>query len=136
MTHRFPRAQDRTRVRVQRIELPILRTRGGLQAALDALQTFNVGWLTLHPDTVPLYDSGVRYRREPRGREEWTSLPVLLARGYGDCEDLACARAAELVVRHGVPARAIPYRTRSGGWHIVVQTGPTTTEDPSRRLGM
>ena len=137
MNPRYPRAQDRTKVRVERIEMPVLRTRGELQVALDALTAFDVGWLTLHPSTPRLYDSGVRYKREPRGREKWQTIPLLFARGFGDCEDLACARAAELIVHHGITeARAIPYRTRSGGWHIVVQVGPTETEDPSSRARM
>jgi hypothetical protein len=134
VSNRFPRAQDRTRIRIQRFALPDLRTRGELQAALDALTAFNRGWLALHPSTSPLYQSGVRYRRE-WPREEWLAIPLVKARGFGDCEDLAAWRAAELQERSGIPARAIPLKVRSG-WHIVVQTGPGTIEDPSRRLGM
>lgn len=73
-----------------------------------------------------LYDSGVRYRRDrvraPNGlrvaAEVWRDAGAVLARGYGDCEDLATWRAAELRVR-GV--RALDDRGRYGvrgeaGW--------------------
>lgn len=121
-------------MRVHAFRLPVLRTRGALQSALDALTAFNVGWLTLHPQFPALYTSGVRYKRE-FPREQWDTAPMVLAAREGDCEDLAAWRAAELRVREGIPARAIPLRTRNG-WHIVVQTGPARIEDPSRRLGM
>ncbi len=44
-----------------------------------------------------LYDSGVVYRREPDdGFEEFADYETVLERGWGDCDDLVCARAAEL----------------------------------------
>lgn len=83
-----------------------------------------------------LYRSGVRYRREdPAVREEWRTVPEVLARGVGDCEDLACWRAAELCLQ-GEPACPYIYRTKSGGWHVVVRRGDGSLEDPSRVLGM
>lgn len=84
-----------------------------------------------------LYRAGVRYRREPREvREEWLTAPEVLSRGYGDCEDLACWRAAELMVSGEDPlARPILRRTASG-WHVVVLRSGGGIEDPSRVLGM
>lgn len=45
---------------------------------------------------APLYRSGVRYMREPRGAENWQNVEQLERTKRGDCEDLASARAAEL----------------------------------------
>lgn len=118
-----------TRVRAQLI-LPVLRSKAGLQAALDALTAFNRHWLATHPTTPELYRSGVRYERE-YPRERWLPVPLVLAERIGDCEDLAAWRAAEL----GRGARAVPLKTRSG-WHIVVRKADGSIEDPSRRLGM
>lgn len=46
----------------------------------------------------PLYESGVRYEREPwrKGLEEFADILVILHRGWGDCDDLCAARVAEL----------------------------------------
>lgn len=99
----------------------------------------NLAYLQANPDTVPLYASGVRYRREKRTAdpnatlEEFVTIPELYAAGYGDCDDIAPAYAAELTAR-GIPARPVPVRTRIG-YHVLVET-PFGREDPCRALGM
>ena len=82
----------------------------------------------------PLYHAGVRYQREPRGRERWQLAPQTYADGVGDCEDLATWRAAELRLA-GVDARPVVYRAGRRQLHVVVAT-PDGYEDPSRVLGM
>ena len=81
----------------------------------------------------PLYRSGVRYGRERMVAgvaEDWQTSARTLARGWGDCEDLACWRAAEV-------AGAVPWPVRTpAGWHIVVRMPDGSVEDPSARLGM
>lgn len=117
--------------------------RSWLEPLLEALTRVNVAWLESHPAAPSILapDAGVRYEREPLGREDWRTLPALLSFGAGDCEDLAAARAAELRVA-GIHARATPVRIgpRIGGraelWHIVVRHPDGTTEDPSIALGM
>lgn len=85
----------------------------------------------------PLYQAGVRYRREP-GANHWQTAREVLAARSGDCEDLAAWRVAELresgedrkaycMIRHG---------GRPGLWHILVRRGDGSTEDPSKILGM
>lgn len=85
----------------------------------------------------------VQYTRETASRcrapvtggcEDWLCAWDVNERGQGDCEDLACYRAAELILA-GERARAIAQRTRAG-WHIVVRRGDGTIEDPSKILGM
>lgn len=82
----------------------------------------------------PLYRSGVRYRQE-RGTEDWNTAPVVLKRGYGDCEDLAAWRAAELRVM-GIPAHGIVKRTGPKMFHALVLWPDGRVEDPSKILGM
>lgn len=84
-------------------------------------------WLQ-HHDVPPLYESGVRYQRD--AREAFDTLPHVLERGFGDCEDLATWRAAEIP-----DARAVPVPV-STGWHVVVQLPDGSIEDPSAALGM
>lgn len=86
-------------------------------------------------DMPPLYASGVRYRREPRGRERWQLAPQTEALGYGDCEDLATWRAAELRL-DGIAARPVVYRSGPRQLHVVVALPDGSIEDPSRVLGM
>lgn len=122
-----------------------------LQAALDSLTRLNEYWLR-RMRAPQLYSAGVRYEREPlasgactpcwnpdtigapQPTEQWLSAPIVLQEGAGDCEDLACFRAAELRLQ-GLPARAVARRAPVG-WHIVVERSPGVFEDPSRMLGM
>lgn len=107
----------------------------GLRLALDLLFAADLA-AAKSGVFPPIYASGVRYRREPKEiREEWKTIPVVLADGHGDCEDLACWRAAELAAagEHAVPHI---YRTGSGGYHVVVRRGDGSLEDPSAKLGM
>lgn len=111
-----------------------------IQALLDVSQSISRAWLRAHPDAPSIYVSGVVYRREPRaltrrGAEDFATAPVCLRRGWGDCDDLAPWRAAEIEVREGVPARAVLTPTRRG-YHVVVHRADGTVEDPSELLGM
>lgn len=110
-----------------------------INALCAALVEADVAWLTEHPEAPNLYESGVRYVAEPRDEEWFADIPTVLGRGFGDCDDLAAWRAAELIVRHGVEARVFTQRQvkRDGStlYHVMVQS-PLGTEDPSSALGM
>lgn len=83
----------------------------------------------------PLYQSGVVYKREPR--DVWRHVGDVQGSGWGDCEDLAAWRAAELRVSGEDPgARVVVYQSGPRKFHAIVGRSDGTTEDPSRRLGM
>lgn len=111
-----------------------------LRTLLFALMRADELYLRTHPDTPLLYQSGVRYQEEPPGQEDWQDIPTCLQLKIGDCEDLACWRAAELRVRYGI--QAVPtfiWKKRSNGgylYHILVKYPDGRIEDPSRTLGM
>lgn len=113
-----------------------------LRILLWSLIRLNREYLRMNPHTPKLYESGVRYIREKEGEEIWPDIGEILAMGGGDCEDLACWRAAELL-ESGIPARPAwrhrKVRMPSGSiatlYHILVWT-PKGFEDPSRTLGM
>lgn len=116
-----------------------------IQWALDRVFTHNLAllWSAQGAAIPPLYRSGVRYEREPwQGRvEEFATIPIVLERKWGDCDDLAAWRAAELAARAREAARAIvieaPGSKRSGRrYHCVVKRGNGYIEDPSFHLGM
>lgn len=109
-----------------------------LRYALEALTAIDCAILIsgLGDNFPDLYESHVRYQHEPPGRERWLNVGELLHVGAGDCEDLACWRAAELRVRHGEHAFARPVRGGPNTIHIVVERGDGSIEDPSRMLGM
>lgn len=117
-----------------RVSLDIPASRATISAALEGLVSTNFCLLSARRFPA-LYKSGVRYEREPRGREVWRTVPQVLAAGWGDCEDLAAWRAAELR-RLGVPARAVAIRTGRRRFHAVVQLPDGSYEDPSVKLGM
>lgn len=107
-------------------------------------------WHLAQNEYVPLYQSGVYYQEEPPGEEEWLDIPTLYKQGFGDCEDLACARVGELR-RAGIAAVPaiksrqfpIPRRMRRPNVsnlitlvHVMVLLPDNTLEDPSAMLGM
>lgn len=116
-----------------------------VRLAVEVLAAANEALFRARPELPGVYESQVRYfRPEPDDEDDdFDDWAVVLERGYGDCEDLAAARIAELRVRHGIAARA-------GFTRVVVQTpeGPQervhtwvmhpdgTSEDVSRALGM
>lgn len=90
---------------------------------------------------VPLYRSGVRYRRErPRKRgqpepQEWMDALTVYRKRHGDCEDLTAWRVAELRKR-GIKARPLIQLRNNGYYHALVQLPDGSLDDPSKRLGM
>jgi hypothetical protein len=116
-----------------RIAVPVDADPVELDALLEGLFSLNCYIMSMRPHP-PLYRSGIRYRREARGHEEWQSASRLVKRGVGDCEDLASYRAAELAVTGEDPdARPrVKHTSRAGQLHCVVVRGDGTIEDPSR----
>lgn len=124
-----------------------------LRELLEALVKVNVGWISSHPNEfTPLYDfakaSGLRWEPE-KGTEDWLSIPAIYQarrdRKPVDCEDLACARVAELRLGLGGhplgPVRAIAdIRGRAVNgrvmMHAFVRYPDGSVEDPSKKLGM
>lgn len=96
-------------------------------------------FLECYPNTPALYDSRVIYKPEI-DTEEWQDIPTTLERGFGDCEDLAIYRCADLRYFEGI--HALPYvtwRTTPRGntiLHALVRYPNGLVEDPSRALGM
>ncbi len=101
-----------------------------------------------------LYQSGVYYREEKPGFEDWPDIPKVLSQGWGDCEDLAGYRAAELRVYDGIDAQPVikwtwipADRMREAGYTVIPKDGVWLVhclvrypngkiEDPSKILGM
>lgn len=111
-------------------------TKENLTIWTTALYAWNCDWLRAHPEAPLFYQAGLRYQREMPGEEDFQPIPKLYARGYGDCEDLSAARAAELTVRFGVAAKPEVIQIKSGLWHIFVRLPNGGAEDPSAHLGM
>jgi hypothetical protein len=114
----------------------------------------------------PLYASGVRYKEDKPGEENWKDIPAILADGHGDCDRLCAWRTAELRVRgdNAVPLikwKTVPKDVMVGlgyppdmvpdqgiqmvhvcvglpGWERYQHLGDENplVEDPSKRLGM
>lgn len=117
-----------------------------LKTLLMALMWVDILYLKEHPEVPALIanggvgPAGVRYQEEPPGQEDWQDIPTTLKLGIGDCEDIACWRAAELRVREGIMAEpTFIWKLRPNGgylYHILVRYPDGRIEDPSRTLGM
>ena len=104
---------------------------------------------------VPLSASGVYYKEDPEGNEDWSDVYRTLKRGHGDCKKLVAWRVAELRC-NGTPcepvikwqwlpkaiANELGYSNRfvngDGLWmvHCQVRFHDGHIEDPSKILGM
>lgn len=120
--------------------------------ALECLTRINQ-WQFRRGVVPPLFQSGVVYKEEPPGREDWDDAVTVSQRGWGDCEDLAAYLAAELR-ENGVHAECvIKYkfipssqlrssgfraRTKNGLYlvHVMVRLPDGRIIDPSKLLGM
>ncbi len=117
---------------------------GDINFALALATAIAVREMRNNPGRIPwLYKSGIRYRRDickapgvDGACERFLSPLQLLKERFGDCDDIAPYRAAELIVRRGEKARARAVRSPGVGWHVIVRRGDGTKEDPSKRLGM
>lgn len=137
-----------------------------IKPLLDASVIGNRLYLRLFPNTPPLYRAGVHYQEEPPtyvtfadGRkvvvEEFASLPIVYKRHWGDCDDLAPIRIAELLNRGEKASLRVQWRKQPSGrklYHILLRRPAgvsdfdprfmvrapdgTVLEDPSRALGM
>lgn len=125
-----------------RIQIPDVLKHAGLDAALMGLQALSERDLMSLGEWPCLYESGVVYKKEPRGQERWLTPSAVMTKGEGDCEDLAAWRAAELRVTGVDPgARAVAVRSGPRSWHAVVERSDGDKdhdefEDPSATLGM
>ena len=103
------------KVKLFRDDADRARSQEALLWMLEALCKINEGHLAQKP-YPPLYESGIRYQRE-EGTENWLDVPSIIEAGWGDCEDLACWRVAELR-RKGVRAGPyVRYREINGFFH-------------------
>ncbi len=104
---------------------------------------------------VPLYASGVYYKEDPPGQENWGDIYYCLALGHADCDRLVAWRVAELRVAGvnaepvikwqqvprdvmmslGHPSHMVPPQGISMV-HCLVRFPDGHVEDPSKILGM
>ena len=121
-----------------------------LVALAQALCKVNEIHLLYFPNTPKLYESGVRYHDEG-DVEIWPDIPTILETGWGDCEDLACYRVAELRAQGVKADPLIRWRKEKNRfvYHMLVllpdnvstrysykNDGGRWVEDPSKLLGM
>lgn len=92
------------------------------------------------PSIPPLYRSGVRFKREPRGVETFVDLYEVLRNGGGDCAHLAAWRCAELRAKGEKATIRVTWqvddRRQLRVFHVVVRRADLSVEDPSKLLGM
>lgn len=115
-----------------------------MRALLDCLLAIDCAEIVANPGLPEVYASGVKYRvrHSQCGEDMWRDILACVEEGIADCKDLACWRAADLIVRHGIRAYPIFIRQErpDGGqlFHILVwrEDQPDHPEDPSLKLGM
>lgn len=117
----------------------IRRGRKSLLVLMEALVQINMLYLIDYPDTPLLYDTKMIWK--PEKGELWKDITRIVADGWGDCEDLACWRIAELR-NQGIRAkpyikwRPSPNEPAIDRYHAVLKLPDGRIEDPSRALGM
>lgn len=90
----------------------------------------------------PLYESGIRYRQDPPGREVWLDCKAMLQIRFTDCNNLVAYRIGELSLLGRKAYPVVTYQRNGRGgytYHVtlVETTGESAREeDPSAILGM
>ena len=110
-----------------------------LDAALEAVTRLNEELIKSgdSPTADQLIAQGARWQPEPPGQEHFDHGALIAERGFGDCDDWAPLKAAQLRVT-GEDPDAVAEVRRSGEnrWHAVVIRGDGTEDDPSLDAGM
>lgn len=121
----------------ERIGLVRQRSEKALLWLLEAL--VNINRMEIRDCRLPLlYKSGVRYKREPKGKEDWRDAVTVFREQHGDCEDLSAYRIAELRNTGRWADPYIRFRIAPDGmliYHVMVLR-KGRLEDPSKILGM
>lgn len=109
-----------------------------LDAALESLTRLNED--LIRQGRIPPFrevQGFVRWQKEPPGQEHFDHGERVLARRWGDCDDLAPWHAASLRVS-GIDPGAFAEVKRSGPrtWHAIVRRSDGRIEDPSLASGM
>lgn len=112
-----------------------------LNAALETSTRANEALLEegdVRPISEAIRKGLVRWKPEPfTDGEHFDHAQTVNERGWGDCDDLAPAYAAELRVTGRDPdADAVIKKTGPSRWHAVVRRGDGRIQDPSRAAGM
>jgi hypothetical protein len=122
-------------------ELDDKERKEALDAALEATTVANEAMVRrgLVPPAARAIKAGkVKWEPEPAGQDEHFDLGnVVLARGHGDCDDLAPWHAGSLRASGTDPdAHAFVKRSGPNRWHALVRRGDGSIEDPSIAAGM
>lgn len=114
--------------------------KSALDAALESV-TRTVSSLVRNGHAPPaageIKKGRVRWHPEPPGDEHFDLPSTILARGHGDCDDLAPWHAGSLRAAGIDPgARAVVKKSGPARWHAVVKRSDGSIEDPSLAAGM
>lgn len=82
----------------------------------------------------PLMESGVRYKEDPPGEENWKDCYAVLADGHGDCDRLVAWRVAELRVA-GINAEPVLKWQKVPRW-MMIQSGHPPDQVPEEGIDM
>jgi hypothetical protein len=114
--------------------------KAALDAALESVTRSNTPLIRSGkiPSAAAAIKAGkVEWRPEPPGDEHFDLPGTQLARGWGDCDDLAPWHAASLRASGVDPkARAIVRKSGPNRWHAIVRRGDGSIDDPSLAAGM
>ena len=111
-------------------------SRKNLVPAMEAVTRLNEDMIRM--GEVPTFDEALREGRvkwhpEPPGEERFDHAGTVLARGHGDCDDLASWAAA---TGRDPGAVADMYKSGPQRWHAVVKQSDGSISDPSLSAGM
>lgn len=111
-----------------------------LDAALESVTRTVAGMVRsgkVPPAAGEIKAKRVHWKPEPPGDEHFDLPSTVLARGHGDCDDLAPWHAGSLRAGGVDPgARAIVRKSGPKRWHAIVQRSDGSIEDPSAHAGM
>ena len=106
--------------------------------AIYTLVGENLAYFDAQKRAIDILETPVFYQREPRGENKFFNIRDLLARGYGDCEDLSAALIAYFLFLK-YEARPVLRETAPHLYHVTVEVkeqGKWVQVDPSRIKGM
>ena len=109
-----------------------------LCAAVWLLVDENLDYFSRIQKVIDPFETNVVYKLEPRALNEFLNVRDMMARGYGDCEDLAAWLIAYFLAID-IQARPVLVEQTSTYYHVIAEAfydGKWVVIDPSKVKGM
>ena len=106
------------------------------QGSLLFLFQVNLHIIQTQETRIPNILGSCIYKPDDFGNDQWINILELSKRKVGDCEDIACGVAAQMLLHDNVDCEPYVYQSSEVDFHVVIKTKLHGLFDPCKLMGM